>query len=243
METTTSVDGTTIAYQRAGRGPALLLMHDGVSDHTRRKPILPALEGRFTVYAMDRRGRGGSGDGTSYAIEREFEDIAAVAGAIGETVNLIAHSFGAVCALGAANLTKDLRTLILYEPPPVAVEGLLSPASDARLQALMDQGDRAGMVTTFMREVAAIPPRELEMLQALPSWSGRVDAAHTISGRFTPSEATLHTNPGSCVASRCRSCCWWAGIAPRCTPATSTCCIPCCRTAGSRPCPVSNIWR
>ncbi len=182
MESTRSLDGTTIGFERTGEGPPLLLVHGGVSDHTRWKPILPALERRFTVHAMDRRGRGGSGDGTTYAIEREFEDVAAVADAIGEPVNLLAHSFGAVCAIGAAKLTTNLRTLTLYEPPPVAVavEGMLSPAMEARLQALMDRGDRAGVVTTFMREVVAIPPQELEMLQALPSWSGRVDAAHTI---------------------------------------------------------------
>ncbi len=180
MESTRSLDGTKIAYRRSGQGPPLLLVHGGVSDHTRWKPVLPALETRFSVYAMDRRGRGGSGDSLTYAIEREFEDLAAVADAIGEPVNLLAHSFGAACAIGAASLTGSLRTLMLYEPPTIGVETLLSPAMDTRLQALLNHGDRDGVVTTFMREVAAIPPQELEMLRSLPSWPGRVDAAHTI---------------------------------------------------------------
>jgi pimeloyl-ACP methyl ester carboxylesterase len=142
--------------------------------------VLSGFERKFTVYAMDRRGRGGSGDAWSYAIEREFEDIAAVVDAIGEPVNLLGHSFGAVCALGAAHLTSNIGALVLYEPPPVGSENLVSPKMVSRLQALLDHGDREGMVTLFMSEVAAIPPQELAMLKTLPSWNGRVAAAHTI---------------------------------------------------------------
>ncbi len=75
METITSKDGTMIAYQRSGTGPPLVLVHGTTADHTRWVPILPALEQHFTVYALDRRGRGGSGDAEQYVIEREFEDI------------------------------------------------------------------------------------------------------------------------------------------------------------------------
>jgi pimeloyl-ACP methyl ester carboxylesterase len=77
------------------------------------KPVLPAFEEHFSVYAIDRRGRGGSGDSQNYSIEREFEDVAAVVDSIGELVNLLGHSMGAVCSLEAALLTSNVRTLVL----------------------------------------------------------------------------------------------------------------------------------
>jgi peptide-methionine (S)-S-oxide reductase len=84
MATITSKDGTRIAYSRSGSGPPLVLVHGTTADHTRWARVLPELEPHFTVYAMDRRGRGGSGDAADYAIEREFEDVAAVVDAIGD---------------------------------------------------------------------------------------------------------------------------------------------------------------
>src|SRR3712207_8086243 len=104
QETVTSVDGTSIAYWRSGEGPPLVLVHGTAADHSRWAPVLPAFEQRFTVYAIDRRGRGGSGDSGDYAIEREFEDVAEVVDSLGESVNLLGHSYGALCALEAALL-------------------------------------------------------------------------------------------------------------------------------------------
>ena len=98
METTIARDGTRITYRRSGEGPPLILVHETAANHGRWSPVLPALEERFTVYAMDRRGRGGSGDGHGYAIEREFEDAAAVLDSTGGPVNLLGHSCGALIA-------------------------------------------------------------------------------------------------------------------------------------------------
>src|SRR5918998_6394003 len=117
QETVTSEDGTRIAGWRSGEGPPLVLVHGTAADHSRWKPVLPAFEERFTVYAVDRRGRGDSGDAEDYAIEREFEDVAAVVDTIGEPANLLGHSYGALCALEAALLTPNVRKLVLYEPP------------------------------------------------------------------------------------------------------------------------------
>jgi pimeloyl-ACP methyl ester carboxylesterase len=69
------------------------------------------------VARMDRRGRGGSGDSTEYAIEREFEDVATVVNALDAPILLFGHSFGAVCALEAAMRTDKLAGLVLYEAP------------------------------------------------------------------------------------------------------------------------------
>src|SRR5215470_16425578 len=145
MQTITSRDGTAIAFVRSGAGPALVLVHGTTADHTRWKPLLPRLETHFTVYAVDRRGRGGSGDAPDYSIEREFDDIAAVVDAIGEPVLLLGHSYGAVCSLEASLRTQHVSKLVLYEPPIRTAGSLFPPGTVERLQVLLDAGDRDGV--------------------------------------------------------------------------------------------------
>jgi pimeloyl-ACP methyl ester carboxylesterase len=180
METIRSSDGTCIAYQRSGQGSPLILVHGTTADHTRWTPILPALEQYFTVYALDRRGRGGSGDAEQYAIEREYEDIVALVNSINEPVFLLGHSYGALCSLEAARRTTHLRKLVLYEPPiPTGIE-IYPHEVVSRIQALLDGGDREGAVTTFMQDIAHVPPHEMEILRSAPNWPARIAAAHTI---------------------------------------------------------------
>jgi pimeloyl-ACP methyl ester carboxylesterase len=180
VETARSKDGTEIAYSRSGSGSPLVLVHGGTADHTRWLPVLPSLEEHFTVYAVDRRGRGRSGDTEPYSIEREFEDVAAVVDSIGGAVDVLGHSFGALCSLEAALLTTNIRKLILYEPPPPGVKETMPPETAARMRTLLETDDRDGVISTFLLEVAAIPPDEVELMRTLPAWQGRVAAAHTI---------------------------------------------------------------
>jgi pimeloyl-ACP methyl ester carboxylesterase len=123
METIKSNDGTLIAFRKTGSGPPLVLIHGGTADYTRWNPVLPELEQKFTVYAVDRRGRGRSTESGEYSIQREFEDVAAIADATGEPVYLLGHSLGAFISLEAALLTKNIRKLILYEPPTTWQKG------------------------------------------------------------------------------------------------------------------------
>jgi pimeloyl-ACP methyl ester carboxylesterase len=112
QESVTSKDGTPIAYWQSGQVPPLVLVHGTAADHGRWAPVLPAFEERSTVCAVDRRGRGGSGDPEEvYVIEREFEDISAVVDSLGEPTILLGHSYGALCALEAALLTTNVRKL------------------------------------------------------------------------------------------------------------------------------------
>ncbi|MCX9077915.1 MAG: alpha/beta hydrolase [Candidatus Methanoperedens sp.] len=190
MDKIISKDGTPIAYQRSGAGAPLVLVHGTGGAYARWRPVLPALEKQFTVYAVDRRGRGDSGEAQSYAIEREFEDVAAVVDSIGDGVNLLGHSFGAICALEAALLTPHVRKLLLYEPPlpipgvPIYPEGVID-----RLQDLLDAGDRPGVLTTFMSEVVRMPAHELELFQSTPAFPARVAAAHTLPRELRAHEA------------------------------------------------------
>jgi pimeloyl-ACP methyl ester carboxylesterase len=177
----TSADGTSIAYWCSGEGPPLVLVHGTAADHSRWRPVLPAFEERFTVCAVDRRGRGGSGDSDDYAIEREFEDVAAVVDPVGEPANLLGHSYGALCALEAAQLTRNVRKLVLYDPGiELAGEEIYPPEVIERLETLLEAGDWDGVVATTMREVAGLPPETVEYMRSQPAWEARVAAAHTI---------------------------------------------------------------
>jgi pimeloyl-ACP methyl ester carboxylesterase len=117
QESVTSKDGTPISYWQSGQGSPLVLVHGTAADHGRWAPVLPAFEQRFSVCAIDRRGRGGSGDPEDhYAIEREFEDISTVVDSVGVPAVLLGHSYGALCALETVLLTRKVRKLVLYEP-------------------------------------------------------------------------------------------------------------------------------
>src|SRR5205814_5993170 len=109
----------------------------------------------------------------------EFDDVAAVVDSIGEPVLLLGHSYGAICSLEASLRTANVRKLVLYEPPIRTTASLNPPGTLARLQALLDAGDRDGVVSTFFREVVHAPEEELRMLRALPNRPARVAAAHT----------------------------------------------------------------
>ena len=181
QETVTSKDGTPIACWRSGEGPPLVLVHGTAADHGRWRPVLPSFEERFTVFAVDRRGRGGSGDPDNYAIKREFEDVAVVVDSLGEPVDLLGHSYGALCALEAALLASNVRELVLYDPGiEVAGQEIYPHEVIERLEVLLGAGDRDGVVATTMREVAGLPPETVEYMRSQPVWQARVDAAHTI---------------------------------------------------------------
>jgi pimeloyl-ACP methyl ester carboxylesterase len=117
----TSADGTRIGLLTAGTGPGLLLVHGGMGRLERWEPIWGLLAERWRVTAMDRRGRGSSGDTGPYRLGKEYGDFAAVAASLAEReggpVGVLAHSYGATCTLGAAASGAPLRRLVLYEPP------------------------------------------------------------------------------------------------------------------------------
>jgi pimeloyl-ACP methyl ester carboxylesterase len=161
-----SQDGTPIAVWRSGDGPALVLIHGAAADHNRWAPVLPALEERFTVFAIDRRGRGRSGDSSDYALEREYEDVVAVVESAGERVNVLGHSYGGICALEAALLTDGIRKLVLYEPPMGYLKS--APQVVDRLHTLLKEGRRDELLGYFMREVAGLPPDQVDAADTIP---------------------------------------------------------------------------
>jgi len=184
QQAATSPDGTRIAYWRSGHGHPLLLVHGATSDHTRWAPLLDLLEPHASVCAMDRRGRGGSGDAGGYSIEREFDDVAAVVDAIaqeaGGPVDVFGHSYGALCSLEATLRTTNVGKLALYEPPTHLEElpGLAGLLDD--LDGLIAAGRREEAVERFFRQGVRAPDHEIELLRNTEAWSVRVANAHTM---------------------------------------------------------------
>lgn len=116
-ETVVSTDGTTIAYQRSGAGPALILVVGAFCDRTTTADLSPLLVPHFTVYEYDRRGRGSSGDAPDYSIDREIDDLAALIAEVGGSALVYGHSSGAALALEAAARGVPITGLVAYEPP------------------------------------------------------------------------------------------------------------------------------
>lgn len=190
LSRTTSPDGTEIGYWTSGDGPPLVLVHGSTADHTTAwDPLRTYLEPHLTVHAMDRRGRGASGDGpdgADYDEVREFEDVAAVvedvARASGGLVDVLGHSYGGLCAFGAASLTSHIGRLMLYEGWPPANPGAMAPPPGVteRLDELNAAGDPAGVIETFLREVVKMSDPQINGFKAQPTWQNRVAAAPTI---------------------------------------------------------------
>jgi pimeloyl-ACP methyl ester carboxylesterase len=180
-----SPDGTPIAVFSAGDGPPLVLVHGATADHTTWRTSGPLLAARHATHAVDRRGRGSSGDGPDYAIEREFEDLAAVVDAIavesGRTVDVVGHSYGGRIGLGAALLTPNIRRLVVYEgaPPAGGGRGYQDDGTLADIEALVAAGDRDEALATFMRDIVRMPDADLAAFRADPIWPRRAAAVGT----------------------------------------------------------------
>lgn len=185
IETVTSADGSEIAFARLGSGPPLVLVHGTALDHNfwDLSDVRSALAEHYTVSAIDRRGRGGSGDTDEYDLEREIEDVATVVESIDEPVTLLGHSFGALIALEAALRTDDLHGLVLYEPPfgpevPPEIEQLFGA-----IQALLANGEKEQALITDLTAVG-MPETYIEELRSSPGWQALMDAADTIPREF-----------------------------------------------------------
>ena len=163
-----------------------MLLHGATSAHWSFDLLVPTLVARFTVFAVDRRGRGESGDRGEYAIEREFEDAAALVDSIDEPASLFGHSYGATVALGAAIGARNLHKLILYEGAPGVRAA--APEDLDRVDELIAAGENEEALVHALRSFG-FTAEELEQLRAAPSWPRRVAAAPTVAREARAEEA------------------------------------------------------
>ena len=165
-----------------GTGAPLLLVHGAGADRSRWAQVIPLLTTAFSVFTLDRRGRGVSGDEQDYQLAWEAQDLAAALATLPGKAHLVAHSYGAICAIEAALLSDGLLSLVLYEPPIQTRDGPQQPAGDAveRYRARLAAGDRDYVVRAFLHEVAGMPESEVEKLSASDGWASRLEVAPTI---------------------------------------------------------------
>jgi pimeloyl-ACP methyl ester carboxylesterase len=183
-----SRDGVEIAVFEVGardsHDPPLILVHGATADHTTFRALAPVLGSHRRLLAVDRRGRGASGDAEAYSIEVEFDDLAAVANAYATgpgTVDILGHSYGGRCALGASLRTDTIRRVVAYESAPLPTgasyrpDGLLE-----RLRADLGRGDREAALSGFLAGIVGLSDEALASYRAEAVWPARVAAAHTI---------------------------------------------------------------
>jgi pimeloyl-ACP methyl ester carboxylesterase len=184
VETTSSADGTTIAYDVRGTGPLVVVVGGAFNDRGSGAELAGALaDDGFTAVSYDRRGRGGSGNTTPYAVEREIEDLAAVVGAAGGTEPVFAHgvSSGAALLFRAVAAGSPMGRISVLEPPyryPGAPPP--PPSYIATLQAYVDADDRDGLVEYFQTEVIGLPPELVQTFRSSPMWATLAAMAPTL---------------------------------------------------------------
>jgi len=163
----TSADGTRIGLLTAGAGPSLLLVHGGMGCIESWQSLWGPLTSRWRVTAMDRRGRGSSGDSGPYRLSLEFADVATVVASMAGDgpVDVFGHSYGATCALGAASLGAPVRRLALYEPP-----GPQSTPPDwpEMVTAVVEAGKPGRMMMSFLTQIIGLTGEQIDALRYAP---------------------------------------------------------------------------
>jgi pimeloyl-ACP methyl ester carboxylesterase len=181
MNQVTSKDGTSIAFDQLGQGTPVILVSGGSVDRGSNASLATLLAKQFSVFNFDRRGRGPSGDTLPYAVEREVEDIAAVAKAAGGSAYLYGSSSGAALALEAARQLSSITKLALWEPPFILDPALRPPADTAKtFHDLVAAGQRGAAAEHFMAKVVGMPADFVTFAKSQPWWAAQEALAHTL---------------------------------------------------------------
>jgi pimeloyl-ACP methyl ester carboxylesterase len=183
VEKVRSKDGTEIAYDRIGDGPALVLVGAAWNDRMSAAPLAQLLASDFSVYTYDRRGRGDSGNTEPYAVEREIEDLTIVIEAAGGSAYAFGVSSGAALALEATAGGAPISKLAMYEPPYI-VDDTRPPIPDdyiEHLEQLVAEGNRNEVVSYFMTAAVGMPAEMAEQMAASPMAAAMEPLAHTVA--------------------------------------------------------------
>ena len=184
MNTLSSPDGTTIAYDKRGEGPALILVDGALTVHSSGSGELATLLApHFTVYGFDRRGRGESGDTLPYAVDREIDDIEALIDRAGAPAFLYGHSSGGPLAMRAAiRLGGKVSKLAMYEPPYNNDPGAQESWSQylGQLEVALAEGRPDDAVALFLR-FAGMPAEQVDGMRRAAFWPGMAAVAPTLA--------------------------------------------------------------
>lgn len=188
MPTVTSNDGTQIAFDKVGSGPAIILVNGALAyrafDDGTMAQLSELLGKQFTVYNYDRRGRGESGDTTPFSKAREIEDLQALIEDAGGKAMVLGFSSGAVLSLDAAAVTPGITRLAVYEPPFIVDDSRQPVPADyaEHLMKLSAEGKRDEAVEYFMTHAVGIPAEYIGgMKQDQAAWAEMTGVAHTIA--------------------------------------------------------------
>lgn len=177
-DTVRSADGTTIAVDRTGEGPPVVMVLGAFCDRSSGESLGALLAADYTVFAYDRRGRGDSGDSARYAVEREVEDLAAVVALTGGAPFVYGHSSGGALALEAAARGVGVAKLAVYEPPYSGRDA--GPEFAAQLDELAATGRGEEASERFLALTGA-PPEVIGRIKSGPGWPRMTALAHTLS--------------------------------------------------------------
>ncbi|MQA86354.1 MAG: alpha/beta fold hydrolase [Streptosporangiales bacterium] len=182
MDRVTSKDGTSIAYERQGGGPAVVLVGGGLDDGAENAPLAAELAAHFTVYNYARRGRGDSGDTPPYAVEREIEDIEALIDEAGGSAHLYGVSTGGALVLEAAAAGIAIDRLAVYEVPYSMADDWPQRWREyvEELGAVLAEGRRGDALELFMR-LADSSEEDIAGARNSPYWPGLEAIAHTLA--------------------------------------------------------------
>jgi pimeloyl-ACP methyl ester carboxylesterase len=183
MRKTTSRDGTSIAFDLLGNGPAIILVGGASTDRSENSPLAALLEKNFTVFNYDRSGRGDSGDTAAYAVTREIEDIEALIDEAGGGAFVVGFSSGAVLALKAAIHGLQIQKMTLFEPPLIVDGSQPRPPADlaSRYKQMIAAGRRGDAVEFFMTKVVSLPVEFAAQARNSAGWSAQEAMAHTLA--------------------------------------------------------------
>jgi pimeloyl-ACP methyl ester carboxylesterase len=197
VDVTLSKDGTRIAYDKTGRGPALIFVAGAFQDRMAMSAYAEPLSKHFTVYNYDRRGRGESSDSQPYAVEREIEDIDALIQEAGGSAFVFGGSSGGVLTLDAAAHGSNITKLAVYEPPFVIDNSRDPVPADIvdQLKKLVASGRRGDAAETFMTKGSLMPADMVAGMRTQPFWPSVEAVAHTLVYDATIMEGTMQGTP------------------------------------------------
>ena len=177
-----SNDGTVIAYDTYGQGPAVVISGGTVGDRSQQADLAQMLAKEFTVFNFDRRGRGETELVGPYTREGEYEDLDTMINVAGGSAFVYGTSGPGVMvllALSSRLLKSTVKKFVLWEPPFV-LDGHIPSDYKQQLESLLAEGRRGDMVALFLTAAVGMPKEVVDSMRQMPFWPAQEAFAHTL---------------------------------------------------------------